>query len=100
MDPEALLHHLPSLGLYAGQIVHVQRMPARAAIFGVPADDLAPSVHAALRSRGICADQLFSHQVEAIDALRRGEHVVVCTSTASGKSLCYNVPILQVGPAF
>ena len=52
----------------------------------------------ALRARGIAPGGLFSHQTEAIDALLQRRHVAVCTSTASGKSLCYNVPILQVRP--
>ncbi|MBI2936455.1 MAG: DEAD/DEAH box helicase, partial [Chloroflexi bacterium] len=39
--------------------------------------------------------RLYSHQVEAIDALLRGEHVVVATPAASGKSLCYHIPVLQ-----
>ncbi|MGH2442154.1 MAG: DEAD/DEAH box helicase [Chloroflexota bacterium] len=47
----------------------------------------------ALRSRGI--DRLFSHQLEAIESVLRGEDTVVVTPTASGKTLCYNVPVLN-----
>lgn len=46
----------------------------------------------ALRARGI--EQLYSHQAQAIDAVARGEHVVVSTPTASGKTLIYNLPVL------
>src|SRR5947208_6975527 len=46
-----------------------------------------------LAARGI--DRLYRHQAEAIEATRAGEDVVVVTPTASGKSLCYSLPILQ-----
>ena len=47
----------------------------------------------ALHSRGI--EMLYTHQAEALDALRAGEDIVVVTPTASGKSLCYDLPVLQ-----
>src|SRR5678815_3263371 len=47
----------------------------------------------ALRSRGI--SQLYSHQRAAWDASARGDHVVVVTPTASGKSLCYHLPVIE-----
>jgi DEAD/DEAH box helicase domain-containing protein len=56
-------------------------------------DDLTPGLANALRSRGVA--ELYSHQREAIDAARAGRHVVVATPTASGKSLCFNVPIID-----
>ncbi|MDH3726609.1 MAG: DEAD/DEAH box helicase, partial [Myxococcales bacterium] len=54
---------------------------------------LSPSVERALGLRGI--DHLYSHQAEAFELASAGKHVVVATPTASGKSLCYNLPILQ-----
>jgi DEAD/DEAH box helicase domain-containing protein len=54
---------------------------------------LAPGVTQALHQRGI--RELYSHQARAFDLASRGKHVVVATPTASGKSLCYNLPILQ-----
>ncbi|MEW5784376.1 MAG: DEAD/DEAH box helicase [Bacillota bacterium] len=47
----------------------------------------------ALLRRGI--DRLYSHQAAAVEATRRGEHVAVVTPTASGKTLCYNLPVLN-----
>jgi DEAD/DEAH box helicase domain-containing protein len=47
----------------------------------------------ALHARGI--EKLYTHQGEALDALRAGEDIVVVTPTASGKSLCYDLPVLQ-----
>jgi DEAD/DEAH box helicase domain-containing protein len=50
-------------------------------------------IRAALEGRGFTG--LYRHQVEAIEALRAGRDIAVVTPTASGKSICYNVPILQ-----
>jgi len=47
----------------------------------------------ALHSRGI--EMLYTHQAEALEALRAGDDIVVVTPTASGKSLCYDLPVLQ-----
>jgi len=46
-----------------------------------------------LRGRGV--DRLYRHQVEALEAVRAGKDVVVVTPTASGKTLCYNLPVLN-----
>ena len=55
--------------------------------------DLHPTLAAALRSRGI--EDLYSHQVDAWRAIRGGKGAAIVTPTASGKTLCYNLPILQ-----
>jgi DEAD/DEAH box helicase domain-containing protein len=55
--------------------------------------ELQPQLEAALRARGI--DALFTHQAESLAAARRGEHVVVATGTASGKTLAFNLPVLD-----
>ena len=54
---------------------------------------LSPPVEWALAAAG--AERLYTHQAEAINAALAGQHVVVATSTASGKTLCYNVPVLE-----
>ncbi|WIA12038.1 hypothetical protein OEZ85_012117 [Tetradesmus obliquus] len=94
LRPEQLLEHLQSLRWYQGQVVHVQHTRARLPRHLAPSLPLAPSTRAALAARGI--QQLFVHQAAAVDALCcQRKHVVVATSTASGKSLCYNVPMLE-----
>ncbi len=54
---------------------------------------LDPRLQAALRARGI--DQLYTHQAEAIAHALAGRNVVIVTPTASGKTLCYNAPVLD-----
>jgi DEAD/DEAH box helicase domain-containing protein len=63
---------------------------------GIPAplpEELDPAVVSALVGCGIT--ELHSHQREAWDAVRGGEHVIVTTGTASGKSLAFNLPVLD-----
>ena len=55
--------------------------------------DVDPRLLAALKARGIA--QPFVHQRQAIDEARRGRHVVIATPTASGKSLCFHLPVLD-----
>ncbi len=67
-------------------------LPARLADFRALPSDLPREVAAALRERGIRS--IYSHQAEAWAAARRGENLVIATGTASGKTLCYNLPVL------
>lgn len=78
---------------YAGQIVHAALLPARPARYQSLERPLPPSLVARLSRLGI--ERFWSHQAQAIDAARRGEHVVIATSTASGKSLCYHLPTIE-----
>ncbi len=54
---------------------------------------MAATLRAALRQRGV--DRFFTHQAKAITAVSQRQNVVIATATASGKSLCYTVPVLQ-----
>ena len=58
-----------------------------------PVPPLATGIRQALGARGI--ERLYSHQTRAIEAALAGRHVVVATPTASGKSLCFHLPVLQ-----
>jgi len=78
---------------YAGQIVHVEEIPAREAVYGDLSPELPRPIREALRGLGI--ERLYSHQAEAIGRLRGREHTAIVTSTASGKTLCYNLPVLE-----
>jgi DEAD/DEAH box helicase domain-containing protein len=75
------------------ELAHLTSEPARdARSAGLP-EELDPRVRAALERRGI--DALYEHQSEAWEAAARGEHVIVTTGTASGKSLAFNLPVLD-----
>ncbi len=69
------------------------RLDARDAHIGPLPSSLAPGVADSLRHRGIRS--LYSHQLRAFELACAGKHIVVATPTASGKSLCYNLPVLQ-----
>ncbi|HLF02894.1 MAG TPA: DEAD/DEAH box helicase, partial [Anaerolineales bacterium] len=70
-----------------------ERIPARPAKYAAIPNMLDSRLAEALRRRGI--DQLYTHQREAVEAALRGENVAVVTGTASGKTLCYNLPVLH-----
>ena len=55
--------------------------------------DLSESLTGVLKNRGI--ELFYSHQVEAIDLIRQRQNVLIMTPTASGKSLIYNIPVLE-----
>lgn len=78
---------------YTGQIAHVEQLPPRTASYGEPRLPLPPALATALAKRGI--HQLYRHQAEAIDAARAGDHLGVVTATASGKTLCYQIPAVE-----
>jgi DEAD/DEAH box helicase domain-containing protein len=67
--------------------------PARVPRFAAFPAALNSPVREALERRGI--DKLYSHQAEAFEYVSAGKNVVVVTPTASGKTLCYNLPVLQ-----
>jgi len=93
MDPQTFLDRLKRQGFYAGQVVHVRPLPARAATFADPPGGLEPRVRQALERQGI--GRLYAHQARALGEVRRGRHVVVVTGTASGKTLCYVLPTVE-----
>jgi len=78
---------------YQGEITLDHVIPATSADFAPLPPDLRPELVAALARRGV--ERLYSHQAEAYAAVRRGRHLVVVPPTASGKTLCYNLPVLQ-----
>src|SRR6202046_984739 len=82
-------------GRYRGDevLTAVRHFPAREAKFVAMPDWVRPELAAAYRSKGI--EQLFSHQGAAAELARSGKNFVVVTPTASGKTLCYNLPVLN-----
>ena len=74
-------------------IVLDEEVPARDPVYAPVPDVLAPQVAEALLNRGV--DRLYAHQARSFELAKAGKHVVVATPTASGKSLCYNLPVLD-----
>ncbi|CAN6470692.1 unnamed protein product [Victoria cruziana] len=93
MLPEKMLEHLrEGIGSH-GQIVHVEYVRPRRAIYAEIPNNCLSTTRVALRKMGL--SRLYSHQEESIRYSLSGKNVVVSTSTASGKSLCYNMPVLE-----
>ncbi|WP_019534137.1 DEAD/DEAH box helicase [Paenibacillus ginsengihumi] len=74
-------------------IVHWHEVEPREARLRPMPDSVDGRIQAALSKRGI--KQLYTHQYSAYETVRKGEHIVAVTPTASGKTLCYNLPVLQ-----
>lgn len=74
-------------------IVHWHTLDGKAAEYERFPEELHPSLKSALQKRGI--EQLYTHQREAFDKAVRGVSFTAITPTASGKSLCYHLPVLQ-----
>ena len=77
---------------YPGRVTGSLVLPGQDGEYAPFPDDLPEPLAAALRARGI--ERLYSHQARAWDATRAGRHLVVATPTASGKSLCYTLPVV------
>jgi len=71
----------------------LKRLPAKTGEFAPYPDWVRPQIREVLAARGI--QRLYSHQAEAINLVRQGRDLVLVTPTASGKTLCYNIPVLQ-----
>ena len=94
LSPDLLdleLHQLR--GLLGAGLVHASRLPARPARVAGLARALPTPLERRLAELGI--DELWTHQAEAVDLLRAGRSTVIATGTASGKSLCYQLPIAE-----
>jgi len=92
MDAHAFLERLKVSRHYRGQIAAARCLEARPAEYGEPTARLPDALCGLLRNEGI--ERLYCHQAESYDAICGGRDVVICTGTASGKSLCYHLPVL------
>jgi DEAD/DEAH box helicase domain-containing protein len=90
---EDLIQSLRSDPKFMASVAHWQVIPAREGRFTDFPPELDERILSALRARGI--ERLFSHQDKAYREVRRGANIVVVTPTASGKTLAYNLPVLQ-----
>ncbi len=93
MDAAAFLRYITAQDGYANQIVHREYLPPREAVPAGLDEPLAASLQDCLVEHGVSS--FYTHQAAAVNHARQGRNVMVATSSASGKSLCYNIPILQ-----
>src|SRR3546814_3347137 len=77
---------------YGDRIAGSFTVPGREGAYAPIPDDVPHALRSALHSRGV--ERLYSHQADAWHAAQRGEHVAIATPTASGKSLCYTLPVV------
>jgi len=90
---ENLLAHWRAEPSVGGNVTHWHQVPARPGAFQPLPAAIHPAVAAAFAKLGY--SQLYSHQAAAWDHLQANENIAVVTGTASGKTLCYNLPVLD-----
>ncbi|AJY77066.1 DEAD/DEAH box helicase [Paenibacillus beijingensis] len=92
-DLDEWLHELRKQPELMDNVTHWHTIPPREARCEALPEELDPRLAAALRKKGI--GELYTHQSDCYRAVRAGRNVVAVTPTASGKTLCYNLPVLQ-----
>ncbi len=93
MNLDQYLEALRSDRAFMSCVTHWETLPAKdARVMDISSGLSAPIVRA-LNKRGIY--QLYTHQRQAVDAALDGRNVTIVTPTASGKTLCYNLPVLE-----
>jgi len=93
MNTSAFLNHLTAQPTYSAQIAHIEHIPPCDASCAELDKPLVSSLQDCLDERGLLP--LYTHQAEAVNNARQGRNVMVSTSSASGKTLCYNIPVLE-----
>ena len=88
-----LLAHWRAEPTVGGNVAFWHQEPARPAAFTPLSQNIHPGLAAAFAKLGY--SQLYSHQAQAWDLLQSGLNIAVVTGTASGKTLCYNLPVLD-----
>ena len=93
MNVDQLAESLRSDPMFMQNVVRWDVLPARPAVYEPFPDSLDPRLFPVLEKRGV--HQLYRHQAHAIREVLAGRDVVVVTPTASGKTMCYNLPVLS-----
>ncbi|XP_051115927.1 uncharacterized protein LOC127241080 [Andrographis paniculata] len=94
LNVDEMVEHLRNGIGSQGQVVHIEKINARNAKYVEIPCHLSAKMKCALNRAGIT--RLYSHQAESIQASLAEKNVIVATMTSSGKSLCYNIPVLEV----
>lgn len=93
MNLEQTLAYIKRDDTFAANITKWTHIPKKAAVYEEFPDNISKKIREALHKRGIY--KLYSHQADAVREAGKGKNVVVVTPTASGKTLCYNLPVLS-----
>ncbi len=93
MEIQAFLNHIRSLKNYENQIAHIEHISPRRPIYGKLDEPLFPALQECLDAHGF--SRLYSHQALAVNHVRAGKNVIISTTSASGKSLVYNIAVMQ-----
>lgn len=93
MNLEQMLDYFKASDRIMGNITNWVEVPAKEAVYSEFPDFLDERIKEALKRRGI--HRMYSHQASAISEVNAGKNVVVVTPTASGKTMCYNIPVLD-----
>ncbi len=90
---QEIIKELQTKEEYKERISYWHTIEAKEAVTVPLPDDLLPNLKDALQKRGVT--RLYTHQFSSYQAIREGESIVAVTPTASGKTLCYNLPVIQ-----
>ncbi|MGH9787162.1 MAG: DEAD/DEAH box helicase [Candidatus Acidiferrales bacterium] len=90
---EAAVEALRAKAERSGALAALRYFPAREARTAPFPEWLDPRLADVYRRKGIA--ELYTHQAEAAERVRAGKNIVVVTPTSSGKTLCYNLPVLN-----
>jgi DEAD/DEAH box helicase domain-containing protein len=93
MDTKAFLDYLTAQASYRSQIAHIEHIPTRSPTCAELDSPLPSALEDSLKEARLLP--LYTHQAEAVNQARAGRNVMVATSSASGKTLCYNIPVLE-----
>ena len=90
---ETVLHKIESNPRFMSNVTFRHTIPAQPGIYEPVPEFVPDALRDLLQRKGI--EQLYSHQAQAVRAVQEGKDIVVVTPTASGKTLCYNLPVIK-----
>lgn len=90
---QELIDTIKNMPELMSRVTYWHTIPPRPASYADFPETIDPALRAALAEKGIA--RLYTHQAESFRAAEEGRHVVAVTPTASGKTLCYNLPVLN-----
>jgi DEAD/DEAH box helicase domain-containing protein len=92
MSVATVLDQLQKNPKFRDRIAHIEHLPSRDARYGELSYPLPEDLQAYLAAKHI---RLYRHQCQAIESIRKREHLILTTTTASGKTLSFNLPVFE-----